>query len=198
MAQPFGISHCDDRVEPGALLHVLVDDVVLAGRLREAFADRLWLEIIRPRSGAERAEAELLACGRRLGLPPVASTACHFAVPDYYPTFRLAAAVRRRTLLDRLPPILKRWDALLAPRPDPVDDLMAKFSMCSPWTSINVLMLDHRRLVVEASQVTLQRALKDWGFEPLPLPFLAYGPFGGAFHCATLDTRRRGALKDYF
>ena len=24
------------------------------------------------------------------------------------------------------------------------------------------------------------------GFEPLPLPFVAYGPFGGAFHGATL------------
>jgi glycine amidinotransferase len=75
---------------------------------------------------------------------------------------------------------------------------MAKFSMCNPWTSINVLMLDHRRMVVEASQPTLCRALKDWGFEPLPLAFLAYGPFGGAFHCATLDTRRRGVLEDYF
>lgn len=63
--------------------------------------------------------------------------------------------------VDRLPPILKRWDVLIAPRPDPVDDLMAKFSMCSPWTSINVLMLDHRRVVVEASQPTLHRALKD-------------------------------------
>jgi glycine amidinotransferase len=100
--------------------------------------------------------------------------------------------------VDRLPPILKRWDVLIAPRPDPVDDLMAKFSMCSPWTSINVLMLDHRRVVVEASQPTLRRALKDWGFDPLSLPFLAYGPFGGAFHCATLDTRRRGVLEDYF
>ena len=28
--------------------------------------------------------------------------------------------------------------------------------------------------------------------------FLAYGPFAGAFRCATLDTRRRGALEDYF
>jgi hypothetical protein len=28
--------------------------------------------------------------------------------------------------------------------------------------------------------------------------FLAYGPFAGAFRCATLDTRRLGALKDYF
>jgi glycine amidinotransferase len=62
--------------------------------------------------------------------------------------------------VDRLPSILKRWDVLIAPRPDPVDDLMAKFSMCSPWTSINVLMLDHRRVVAEASQPTLHRALK--------------------------------------
>src|SRR5438309_9855923 len=93
--------------------------------------------------------------------------------------------------VDRLPPILKRWDVLIAPRPDPVDGLMAKFSMCSPWASVNVLMLDHRRVVVEASQPTLHRALKDWGFEPLPLPFVAYVRVGGAFHCATLDTRRR-------
>jgi len=56
--------------------------------------------------------------------------------------------------VDRLPPIVKRWDVLIAPRPDPVDGRMAKFSMCSPWTSINVLMLDDRRVVVEASQRT--------------------------------------------
>jgi glycine amidinotransferase len=29
---------------------------------------------------------------------------------------------------------------------------MAKVSMCSPWTSINVLMLNHWRVVVKASQ----------------------------------------------
>jgi glycine amidinotransferase len=100
--------------------------------------------------------------------------------------------------IDNLPPILKRWDVLVAPKPDPTDDWMAKFSMCSPWTSINVLMLDHRRVIADASQPTLLRALKDWGFDPLPLPFLAYGLFGGAFHCATLDTRRYGGLEDYF
>ncbi len=93
--------------------------------------------------------------------------------------------------VDNLPPMLKHWDVLVAPGPDPVDDRVAKFSMCSPWTSINALMLDPRRIIVEASQPTLHRALKDWGFEPLPLPFLGYGPFGGAFHCATLDIRRR-------
>jgi glycine amidinotransferase len=42
------------------------------------------------------------------------------------------------------------------------------------------------------------RALKDWGFEPIPCPFLNYAPLGGAFHCATLDIRRRGGLQSYF
>jgi glycine amidinotransferase len=100
--------------------------------------------------------------------------------------------------IERLPRILKRWDILIAPHPDPVDDLNTKFSMCSPWTSINVLMLDERRVLVDSSQPTLQRALRGWGFDPIPIPFLAYGPFGGAFHCATLDVRRRGDLQDYF
>jgi len=100
--------------------------------------------------------------------------------------------------IERLPPILKRWDVLAAPRPDPVDPAMTRYSMCSQWLSINVMMLDQRRVVVEASQPTLHRALKNWGFEPLPLPFLSYAPFGGAFHCATLDIRRNGRLQDYF
>ncbi len=100
--------------------------------------------------------------------------------------------------VEHLPSILKRWDVLIAPPPDPVDDLMSKISMCSPWTSINVLMLDEQRVIVDASQSTLQRALRDWGFDPIPVPFLAYGPFGGAFHCATLDVRRRGPLQNYF
>jgi DNA-directed DNA polymerase III PolC len=88
-------------------LHVLVDDVALAGQLREAFGRRLWLEVIRPRtSGGARHEGDLLECGRRLDLLPVASTAAHFATPADYPTFRLVTAVRQRTLLDRLPPTL--------------------------------------------------------------------------------------------
>ena len=96
-----------------------------------------------------------------------------------------------------LPAALKHWDVLVAPRPDPQTGVMAKISMCSPWTSINVLSIDEKKVVVDASQPTLIKALKDWGFDPIPCPFLAYGPFGGAFHCATLDTRRRGTLQSY-
>ena len=100
--------------------------------------------------------------------------------------------------VERLPPVLKAWEMLIAPRPDPVTDVMSKISMCSPWTSINTLMLDEKRIVVDRSQPTLIAKLKEWGFEPVPCDFTAFGPFGGAFHCATLDVRRRGALQSYF
>ncbi|WP_233862440.1 amidinotransferase [Paraburkholderia adhaesiva] len=100
--------------------------------------------------------------------------------------------------VSRLPPILKNWDVLIAPRPDPVEGVMSKLSMCSPWTSINTLMLDEKRVIVDTSQVSLIKAFKDWGFQPIPCAFLGYGPFGGAFHCATLDVRRLGILQSYF
>jgi glycine amidinotransferase len=98
----------------------------------------------------------------------------------------------------KLPPIFKSWDVLVAPRPDPSNGFMSRISACSPWTSINVLMLDEKRVIVDKSQVSLIKALKDWGFEPVPCAFLNYGPFGGSFHCATLDIRRRGSLQSYF
>jgi len=99
-----------------------------------------------------------------------------------------------------LPPMFKSWDVLVAPRPDPVPRSAWRFrvSQCSPWISINVLMLDTKRVVVERHQTTLIRAFRDWGFEPIPCAFLNYAPFGGAFHCATLDIRRRGQLQSYF
>lgn len=99
---------------------------------------------------------------------------------------------------DRLPSAFRSWDVLLAPQPDPLPRLHSKFSMCSKWLSINVLMLDPRRVLVEESQPSMTRALERWGFEPIPCPFLSYGAFGGSFHCATLDVRRRGTQESYF
>jgi DNA-directed DNA polymerase III PolC len=88
--------------ENAAGLHVLVDDVAMAERLREAFGRRLWLEVVRP-AGQAAQEQELLKASRRLGLRPVASTAVHFATPKEYPVFRLLLAVQRGGLLDQLP-----------------------------------------------------------------------------------------------
>ncbi len=83
-------------------LHVLVDDEVMAERLREAFGPRLWMEIVRPPRSVEQ-ERRLVDCARRLGIPIVASTAAHFATPGEYHAFRLATAVRQLMLLEQLP-----------------------------------------------------------------------------------------------
>mgnify|MGYP003298904831 CR=1 FL=1 len=38
---------------------------------------------------------------------------------------------------------------------------------------------------------------KNWGFTPIPCSFRNFNSFGGSFHCATLDVRRRGKLESY-
>jgi glycine amidinotransferase len=96
----------------------------------------------------------------------------------------------------RLPDLFKTWDILVAPRPDPVRGVIA--SMCSDWISLNMLMLDEKRVICEKTQPSMVKALKDWGFDPIPLEFLHFAPFGGSFHCATLDVFRRGTLESYF
>ena len=83
-------------------LHLLVDDPALADRVRAAFPQRLWLELVRPPRTAAH-ERELIEFGQRHGLPFAASTAVHAATPEDYPTFRLITAVRQTTLLDQLP-----------------------------------------------------------------------------------------------
>ena len=100
---------------------------------------------------------------------------------------------------DELPAILRSWDVLVAPEPDPVRGLRnLHLSMVSKWISMNVLMLDPERVVVEASQTSMMALLRRHGFTPIPCPFMNYKMFGGSFHCATLDVRRRGALQSYF
>jgi glycine amidinotransferase len=58
----------------------------------------------------------------------------------------------------RLPPMFAAWDILIAPEPDPVPWRIP--SMCGRWLSINVLMLDERRVIVERSQVSMIKNLK--------------------------------------
>jgi glycine amidinotransferase len=101
--------------------------------------------------------------------------------------------------VDALPAVLDSWDVLVAPEPDPIKDRLLKVtSMCGKWLSMNVLMLDEKRVVAERHHTGMLRALEKWGFEPIPCDLLHYAPFGGSFHCATLDVRRRGPLQSYF
>ncbi|MFJ9884592.1 amidinotransferase [Streptomyces sp. NPDC091287] len=101
--------------------------------------------------------------------------------------------------VDRLPDVLSSWDILIAPQPDPIrDPLLRLTSLCGKWLSMNILMIDEKRVIAERHHTTMLRALESWGFEPIPCDLLHYAPFGGSFHCATLDIRRRGSLESYF
>ena len=98
-----------------------------------------------------------------------------------------------------LPDILKTWDILVAPEPTPISDRMLKItSLCGKWLSMNILAVDEKRIIVDPHHENMMRAMEKWGFEPIPCDFLHYAAFGGAFHCATLDVRRRGTLESYF
>lgn len=96
--------------------------------------------------------------------------------------------------VEKLPAFFKHWDILVAPRPVDVD---LGISTISTWASMNVLMLDEERVIVEKRQEPMIKALQDWGFKPIPCSFENYYPFLGSFHCATLDIRRRGELQSY-
>lgn len=95
----------------------------------------------------------------------------------------------------KLPDVLRHWDVLVPPPPTIPDSVPLYLS--SKWITMNVLMLDERRVVVEENETPLIEAFKSWGFLPMPCPFRNFNGFGGSFHCSTLDVRRRGELRSY-
>ena len=98
--------------------------------------------------------------------------------------------------LPKTPPMFKGWDILEAPEPTIPDD--HPMYMCSKWVSMNVLMLDEERVIVEKYEEPTIRALREWGLKPILCGFRSFNSFGGSFHCAALDIRRRGELRSYF
>lgn len=96
----------------------------------------------------------------------------------------------------RVPPIFRGWDVLKAPQPILPDDHM--LYVTSKWINMNVLMLDEERVIVERQDEPMILAMKKWGFKPILCNFRSFNSFGGSFHCATLDVRRRGPLQSYF
>ena len=63
---------------------------------------------------------------------------------------------------------------------------------------MNCLVLDHKTVVVEASEVNQMEQLDKLGMEVLPIDFRDAYPFGGGIHCATGDVYREGECEDYF
>lgn len=88
------------------------------------------------------------------------------------------------------------WELVEAPRSTLPEDHPWYHSF--RWLSMNMLNIDERRVIVEASEEPTIKFLEDHGFEPIPCPFRKNYKFGGSFHCATVDIRRRGTLQSYF
>lgn len=125
----------------------------------------------------------------------------HFEIPMHLDDHMMPLAKERLLINpeyiieEELPDFLKSWEILKAPNPDPMKKSSSFFfdsnSMDFYWWNINVLTLGHNKVVVEASQTATIKALKEWGFEPIPCPFFHYAQLVGLFHCATIDIRRR-------
>lgn len=98
--------------------------------------------------------------------------------------------------LQELPSKFKDWEVLEAPKPAIPDG--HNLYMTSKWISMNILMLDETRIIIERNEDGMIKSFRSWGFKPILCNFRNFNTFGGSFHCATVDIRRRGVLKSYF
>ncbi len=87
------------------------------------------------------------------------------------------------------------WEVIEAPKT--VLKQKRPMTFCSLWLNMNILVLDHKNVFVEASEEPVMELLSKHGFNCIPVPFYEVSPFGGGLHCATADVHREGILEDY-
>ncbi|KAF3832856.1 hypothetical protein F7725_026521 [Dissostichus mawsoni] len=88
------------------------------------------------------------------------------------------------------------WTVVKPPTPLIPDD--HPLWMSSKWLSMNVLMLDEKRVMVDANEVTIQKMFESLGIKSVKVNIRHANSLGGGFHCWTTDVRRRGTLQSYF
>ncbi|XP_032806905.1 glycine amidinotransferase, mitochondrial [Petromyzon marinus] len=87
------------------------------------------------------------------------------------------------------------WTVVTPPTPLIPDD--HPLWMSSKWLSMNVLMLDEKRVLVEAAETSIQKMFMNLGITPVKVNIRHANSLGGGFHCWTSDVRRRGTLQSY-
>ena len=111
----------------------------------------------------------------------------------------LALSNRVRVPLDpELNKLFKKNDWEIVECAEPAHEEKAKFSFCSVWLSMNILVLDPKTICVEEQETAQMEQFNKLGFEVIPVPFWDVAAFGGGLHCATADVYREGKCKDYF
>jgi N-dimethylarginine dimethylaminohydrolase len=101
---------------------------------------------------------------------------------------------------DTLPAVLKQWEIIYSPPMENVgghgDDQSALIG--SDWIDMNAFSINPNTVVVDRDQRALIGLLEKKGLDVVPLKLRHAQLLGGGFHCATLDTRRKGPLQRYF
>ena len=85
--------------------------------------------------------------------------------------------------------IFQDWELHAYPHLPPPRDYPPRY-MTTGWLLMNVLSLDEKRVVVEASDTEFAEYIKKFGMEPILCPFQHVHSIGGSFHCATVDLVR--------
>lgn len=88
------------------------------------------------------------------------------------------------------------WRIVQPPPPLVSDD--HPLWMSSKWLSMNVLMLDPQRVLVEKGETTIRKMFTQLGIQCIPVTIRHANSLGGGFHCWTCDVRRRGHMEAYF
>uniref|UniRef100_A0A452IR14 Glycine amidinotransferase n=1 Tax=Gopherus agassizii TaxID=38772 RepID=A0A452IR14_9SAUR len=87
------------------------------------------------------------------------------------------------------------WTVVSPPLPLIPDD--HPLWMSSKWLSMNVLMLDEKRVMVDANEIPIQKMFENLGISTIKVNIRHANSLGGGFHCWTCDIRRRGTLQSY-
>ena len=66
------------------------------------------------------------------------------------------------------------------------------------WLNMNVVMLDEKRVLVQAEQTSIIQMFEDLGINSIPVDIRNVNKLGGGIHCMTCDIRRRGSLETHF
>ncbi|PLB53736.1 lysine amidinotransferase [Aspergillus steynii IBT 23096] len=90
--------------------------------------------------------------------------------------------------------VLADWD--LRPYPfTPKEPEDPPLYMTSPYLSLNALVLDGKRVVVESSDQQTAMFYESLGMECILCPFRHVNSIGGSFHCATVDLVRDSTVR---
>jgi scyllo-inosamine-4-phosphate amidinotransferase 1 len=96
---------------------------------------------------------------------------------------------------ENMPAVFRDWEHIWAPAF--VDIGFTGSPISSTAIGMNLLMVNPELAIVERDQPALIRALEAKDIEVLPMHMPHARTLGGAFHCVTLDLRRRGVLESY-